>query len=47
MRYKENKTMKVYQGSDRNYQPIPQIKLQGKWIEDLGFAKGIPINNKC
>jgi hypothetical protein len=47
MKYKENRTMKVYQSSDRNYQPIPQIKLQGKWLEDLGFAKGTPINIKC
>lgn len=47
MSYKENRTMKVYQGSDRNYQAIPQIRLQGKWLEDLGFSKGTPINIKC
>ena len=47
MSYKENRTMKVYQGSDRNYLAIPQIRLQGKWLEDLGFPKGTPINIKC
>ena len=47
MSYKENRTMKVYPGSDRDYQSILQIGLQGKWLEDLGFSKGTPINIKC
>lgn len=47
MKFKENRTMKVYEGSDRNYKAIPQIRLQGKWLQELGFDMGTPINIKC
>ena len=47
MKFKENRTMKVYEGSDKNYNGIPQIRLQGKWLKELGFDMGTPINIKC
>lgn len=30
----------VYRGSGRNYDPIPQIIMQGRWLSDLGFSIG-------
>lgn len=30
----------VYHGSGKNYAPIPQIILQGRWMEQLGFSIG-------
>ncbi len=47
MAYKKNRTMKVYEGSGKDYKPIPQIRLQGKWLQDLGFEMGTPINVEC
>lgn len=47
MAYKKNREMKVYEISGYNYKPTSQIRLQGKWLEDLGFERGTPINVKC
>lgn len=34
------KELKVYKGCGRNYTPIPQIIIQGKWLRPLGFFVG-------
>lgn len=35
MRFKEKRCMKVYAGNDQNYKPVAQIRLQGKWLEEI------------
>ena len=47
MAYKEKRTARVYSGSDKNYKPVSQIRLQGRWLEELGFAIGTPLDIKC
>jgi len=47
MRFKEKRSMKVYAGNDQNYKPVAQIRLQGKWLEEIGFVPGTPIEVKC
>lgn len=42
-----DRKIKVYSVSDRNYNQVSQIRLQGKWIEELGFEPGAPIVVKC
>ena len=32
--------LKIYKGCGRNYAPVPQIILQGKWLRPLGFFVG-------
>lgn len=36
----QTKELKIYRGSGRNYTPIPQIIIQGKWLRSLGFFIG-------
>lgn len=47
MGYKKNRTMKVYEICDRSYKATPQIKLQGQWLEELGFSIGTSLCVKC
>lgn len=47
MAYKEKRKAKVYSGSDKNYKSVSQIRLQGKWLEELGFAIGTKLDIKC
>lgn len=47
MPYKEKREMRVYAGSDRNYKTVSQIKIQGKWLEELGFKPGTPFEIQC
>lgn len=47
MAFKKNREMKVYETSGYNYKSSPQIRLQGKWLEDLGFEIGMSINIEC
>ena len=57
MSYKENRKMKVYEATvTRNsdsyfyrtkYVPVPQIKLQGNWLQELGFEPGKNLNVNC
>lgn len=35
--------LKVYQGSGKDYTPVPEIKLKGKWLENIGFSIGSTI----
>ncbi len=44
---KEKRTMKVYEASDKNYKPVAQIRLQGRWLEELGFIPGTSLEVKC
>lgn len=37
----------VYAGSGKNYATIPQIILQGQWLEQLGFDVGDKITVDC
>ena len=39
--------LKVYEGSNRDYKPVAQIRLQGKWLEECGFEPGTPFTVKC
>ena len=32
--------LKICRGSGRNYTPVPQIILKGKWLRPLGFFVG-------
>ena len=43
----ETKRLKVYEGSGKNYVPIPKIILQGTWLDRLGFSIGDPITVTC
>lgn len=36
----QTKELKIYKGSGRNYAPVPQIIIQGKWLRPLGFFVG-------
>ncbi|MDE7198403.1 MAG: type I toxin-antitoxin system SymE family toxin [Lachnospiraceae bacterium] len=39
--------MTVYKATGTEYQPIPQIKMQGDWLQKSGFSIGDPIQIKC
>ena len=39
--------MKVYEGTGINYKRIPQLRMQGDWLAELGFDIGKPINVHC
>ena len=45
--FKLDRRMKVYEGTGANYKKIPQLRLQGDWLEELGFEIGKPINVHC
>lgn len=36
----KTRNLTVYEGSGKNYAPIPKIILQGQWIGQLGFSIG-------
>ena len=38
------KELKVYKGSGRNYTPVPQIIIQGKWLRPLGYFIGDKVS---
>lgn len=37
----------VYRGGSWERYPIPQLCLEGKWLEDYGFLLGTPIEVSC
>ena len=47
MAYKEYREMKVYESSGYQYKQTPSIVLKGKWLSELGFDIGEPIEVKC
>ena len=36
----EERMMTVYRGSTKDYEPVPKITIQGKWLEKMGFSIG-------
>lgn len=40
-------SLKVCSASGRNYQKVPQIQLQGKWLEKWGFSMGENVKVEC
>jgi toxic protein SymE len=36
----QNKKLKVYQSYDSNNKSIPEIRLKGHWLNELGFSVG-------
>jgi len=57
MGYKKNRKAKVYGASvpgkkdglygTTSYKTVPQIKLTGLWLEELGFEPGTQMNIEC
>jgi hypothetical protein len=43
----ENRMLKVYQTYDSNYKSIPDIKLKGHWLNELGFLVGNTVAVEC
>lgn len=37
----------VYSGGGRYGEPFPQIILQGRWLQNLGFSAGDKIRLDC
>lgn len=55
-KFKKDRKMKVYEAttaSRRNwytstrYTTVPQIRLQGLWLEQLGFKPGMELKVEC
>lgn len=44
---KEVKKLKVYGTCNANYEKVPMLRLQGKWLRELGFDAGTAINVEC
>ncbi len=50
-----DRRIKVYEASipstDRwgrsSYKTVPQIRLQGQWLEELGFEPGVQMSIQC
>lgn len=43
----KTRNLKIYEGTGYNYSSIPQILLQGKWLDSLGFSIGDYISVTC
>ena len=43
----KNRKMTVYKSTGTDYQRIPQIKMQGEWLEKAGFSIGDHIQVTC
>ncbi|MBR5596697.1 MAG: SymE family type I addiction module toxin [Lachnospiraceae bacterium] len=46
MAYKKYRDLKVYEKYTQR-EVVPEIRLQGKWLEELDFAPGTPIVVQC
>jgi len=44
---KTHRKLKICAQSGYKYQAVPAIRLQGKWLERLGFSVGREINVQC
>ncbi len=50
---RNDRTIKVYEASVQSqnrwtgYKTVPQIRLQGQWLEELGFEPGVLMNVQC
>ena len=54
MAYKKDRQIKVYEGTTSSgygysvkYKSHPQIRLQGDWLDELGFHPGPQMNVHC
>ncbi len=55
MERKKQRSFKVYESSistsngyqSKGYRSVPQIRMQGKWLEELGFETESEINVEC
>lgn len=47
MAYKKNRKMKVYEAGGYSCRVVPQIRLQGAWLNEFGFDIGKPICVQC
>lgn len=45
--FMEQRKLTVYEGRGKQYAPIPQIVLQGKWLEQMGYNIGDKIVVDC
>ena len=43
----EVKKLKVYGTCNANYEKVPMLRLQGKWLTELGLDAGTAINVEC
>lgn len=43
----EKRKLTVYKGSGNKYVYVPQIILQGKWLEAIGFSIGDKLTVDC
>ena len=46
MAYKKFRDLKLY-GKYTQREVVPEIRLQGKWLEELDFVPGTPIVVRC
>lgn len=46
MQFKKNRAIKVHEIYTHD-KKVPQIRLQGQWLEELGFESGTAINVEC
>ena len=57
MERNNRRNLKVYESSvsslsgygyhSMRYKSVPQIRMQGKWLEEMGFESGSKINVEC
>ena len=45
--YMEKRKLKVYYGRGRDNCRLPQIVLQGQWLERMGFSIGDSLTVDC
>lgn len=45
--FKTDRLMKVYESGVYSNKEIPQIRLQGEWLKELGFEIGDQLNVHC
>ena len=45
--FKTDRLMKVYESGGYSNKEIPQIRLQGEWLKELGFEIGDQLNVHC
>ena len=46
MAFKKYRDLKVYEKYQER-KVVPEIRLQGKWLQELEFAPGTPITVTC
>lgn len=44
---KDMRNLKVYDICNANYERVPMLRLQGKWLKELGFEAGVEISVEC